>query len=173
MSATIEELPTFFGNRSLRSRMEKSWSIRAARIGEAGLILQMIRSLAEYEKLQHDVIATEEDIDRTILAQNSPVKCLLGFVGEQPAGFAVYFYNYSTFQGKYGIYLEDIFVRPEFRGLGLGRGLLQEIMNQAKVEQCGRVEWVALDWNTPAIEFYEKMGAKALREWIRFRLTMR
>jgi GNAT superfamily N-acetyltransferase len=152
--------------------METGWTIRPAIAGEAQLILELIRELAEYEQLGGEVTATEAQIAETLLSNKAKAQCLLGFAREKPAAFAVFFYNYSTFQGKNGIYLEDIFVRPQFRGMGLGRRLLERIRAIAQEEGCGRMEWSVLDWNQPAIEFYEKLGARALREWIRFRISI-
>lgn len=150
-----------------------SLSIRTATPAEVPLILAFIRGLAEYEKLLHEVEATEEKLRATLFPQNArPVaECVLAFLENQPAGFALFFTNYSTFLAKPGLHLEDLFVKPELRGRGIGKALLLHVAKLANVRGCGRMEWTVLDWNQPAIEFYESIGARRMREWQICRLT--
>lgn len=144
-----------------------SLSIRLAAISDVPLILQFIRALAAYEKLSQEVEATEERLQATLFPpQGHPsAECVLAFVGSTPAGLAIFFTNYSTFLAKPGLYLEDLFVAPEMRGRGVGKGLLLHLAKLANTRGCGRMEWTVLDWNQPAIEFYESLGARRLREW--------
>jgi GNAT superfamily N-acetyltransferase len=146
-------------------------SIRDARIEDAAQILAFIKGLAAYEKAPHEVIATVADIERALFGDNARVRAVIGELGRAPAGFALFFYNYSTWTGKYGIYLEDLFVLPEHRGAGLGKALLRHLAQIAVAEDCSRFEWSVLDWNDPAIGFYESLGAKAQSEWIGYRLS--
>lgn len=129
------------------------------------LILSFIKKLAEYEKLAHEVIATEEDIRESLFGDKPKAFCVLAEVDHKPVGFALCFYNYSTFQGKAGIYIEDLYVEEEYRGRGIGKGFFKFIAQKAKEENCGRIQWWVLDWNEPSIEFYKKMGAKMMDEW--------
>jgi len=148
--------------------------IRPAVRNDVPLILQFIRDLATYEKLSHEVEATEEQLVRTLFpADGGPAvaHCILAFVGEVPAGFAIYFFNYSTFLARPGLYLEDLFVKPEFRGQGVGKGLLLHLAGLANARGCGRMEWAVLDWNEPAIKFYESLGARRMLDWQVCRLT--
>jgi GNAT superfamily N-acetyltransferase len=144
--------------------------IRPAIKADAALILDFIRALAVYEKLEHHCVATTEQIRETLFGENRSAEALLAFKGDAPAGFAVYFFSYSTFLAKPGLYLEDLFVKPEYRGGGIGSRLFSELLKIASARGCGRFEWSVLDWNEPAIAFYEKLGALAQREWIRYRL---
>lgn len=146
-------------------------SIRAAVETDAALILDFIRRLAEYERLTHEVVATEERLRRDLFGPKPAAEVLIADVGGEPAGFALFFQNYSTFLAQPGIYLEDLFVLPEQRKLGIGRRLLGHIAALALDRGCGRFEWSVLDWNAPSIRFYESLGAKALREWHIYRLT--
>lgn len=148
-------------------------SIRSATAADVPLILSLIQSLAEYEKLSHEVKATEERLLATLFPAtgNPAAECLITHVGEVAAGFALYFTNYSTFLAKPGLYLEDLFVKPEFRGRGVGKSLLAHLAALANRRGYGRMEWTVLDWNQPAIEFYESFGARRLREWEICRLT--
>ncbi|MBP6013053.1 MAG: GNAT family N-acetyltransferase [Alphaproteobacteria bacterium] len=145
--------------------------IRAAQPGDAPLVFSFIRDLAEYEKLLDDVVATTADIERALFGANPRVFCDIAAWDGAPAGFALWFYNFSTFRGRHGIYLEDLFVRPAFRGKGLGKALLQHLAKRAVAEGCARVEWSVLDWNEPSIKFYESLGAIPMEEWTVFRLT--
>jgi GNAT superfamily N-acetyltransferase len=150
-----------------------SLSIRFATAADVPLILAFIRGLAEYEKLTHEVEATEERLRATLFPADgrAPAECVLAFVDEAPAGFALFFTNYSTFLAKPGLYLEDLFVIPELRGRGIGKALLLHLAKLANERGCGRMEWTVLDWNQPAIEFYESIGARRMREWQICRLT--
>ncbi len=146
--------------------------IRAATAADLPLILEFIRDLAAYERLLHEVEATEEKLRATLFGARPAAECLLAFTDQgTPAGFAVFFTNYSTFLAKPGIYLEDLFVKPEHRGHGLGKALLLHLAKLANDRGCGRMEWAVLDWNQPAIEFYESLGAERKMDWTICRLT--
>jgi GNAT superfamily N-acetyltransferase len=147
--------------------------IRPATSHDVPLILEFIRGLAAYEKLLHEVEATEEKLRATLFpADGKPAaECVLAFADDTPAGFALFFTNYSTFLAKPGLYLEDLFVKPELRGRGIGKALLLHVAKLANARGCGRMEWTVLDWNEPAIAVYESLGAKRLREWQICRLT--
>lgn len=147
--------------------------IRPATAEDTPLILTLIRGLAAYEKLLPEVTATEEKLRATLFPAHGrpPAECVLAFVGGEPAGFALFFTNYSTFLAKPGLYLEDLFVLPALRGQGIGKALLLHVAQLANTRGCGRMEWSVLDWNEPAIAFYEKLGARRMREWQICRLT--
>jgi GNAT superfamily N-acetyltransferase len=145
-------------------------TVRPVRRGEAGLVLDLVRGLAEYEKLAHEVEATEEGLAAALFAENPRVFCEIGEVDGAAAGFALWFYNFSTFRGRHGIYLEDLFVRPEHRGAGVGKALLVNLAQRCVREGLGRLEWAVLDWNAPAIAFYRSMGARLLDDWTVCRL---
>ena len=145
--------------------------IRAARPGDEALVLSFIRELAEYEKLQHQVVATEAAVAAALFGAAPRAYCDLAYAGGEPAGFALWFYNFSTFLAKPGIYLEDLFVRPQFRGQGIGKALLANLAKRALAQDCGRLEWWVLDWNTPSIEFYKSLGAQPMEDWTVFRVT--
>jgi GNAT superfamily N-acetyltransferase len=149
----------------------KPCSIRSARAEDAGTILRFIRELAEYEKLAHEVVATEQDIREQLFGPAPKAESLIAEQDGAPIGFCLFFYNFSTFLARPGLYIEDLYVRPEYRGQGIGTGFLREVVRLAKERKCGRVEWSALDWNKPAIDFYKKMGAVTKDGWIGFRLT--
>jgi GNAT superfamily N-acetyltransferase len=147
--------------------------IRPARADDAPLLLKLIGELAAYENLSDRVSATEEQLRETLFARKH-AEAFLAFDQsqlEEPAGFAVWFHGYSTFIAKPTLYIEDIFIRPAFRGRGFGRRLFAALLETALARGCGRVEWVVLDWNTPAIAFYQRLGAKEQREWLRYRLA--
>ena len=144
--------------------------IRKAEAKDIATIFDLIKKLAVYEKLENDVITSEKELCENIFNKNF-AKVLIAEEDEKPVGFALYFYNFSTFVGKPGIYLEDLFVEPEFRGKGYGKALLIELAKIAQAENCGRFEWSVLDWNTPSIEFYKSLGAKPMDEWTVFRLN--
>ena len=146
-------------------------AIRPARPGDRDLIFAFIRELAEYEKLLDKVDATAADIERDLFGARPRVFCDIAEADGKPAGFALWFYNYSTFRGRYGIYLEDLFVRPAFRGRGLGKALLAHLAKRAVAEKCSRVEWSVLNWNEPSIAFYKSLGATAMDGWTIYRLT--
>lgn len=146
-------------------------NIRPAKANDVGLILQFIRELAEYERDPQAVTATEADLLRYGFGpEPHKFRVLIAEWNGQPAGFALFFYNYSTWQGRPGLYLEDVFVRPEFRGKGIGKTLLLQLAQLAVKENCGRFQWQVLDWNTPAIEFYQSLGAKVMKEWLTMRV---
>ena len=145
--------------------------IRPARKDEASIILQLIKDLAEYEKAPDEVKASEKEIIETIFADNPKVFCDLVEVDGDIAGMAIWFLNYSTWQGKHGIYLEDLYVKPEFRGRGFGKALLQHLASICNERSYGRFQWWVLDWNSPAIEFYRSLGAEAMSEWTVYRVS--
>jgi len=162
----------------LTQQTPKTWNhgevnceIRPATEDDVPVILEMIRGLAEYEKLSHMVTATEDALRRTLFGDRPAAEVLLASVDCSVVGFALFFINYSTFLGKPGIYLEDLFVKPEARGGGVGFVLLRELARIARDRDYGRVEWSVLDWNDPAIGFYKKLGAVPMDEWTMFRLT--
>lgn len=145
--------------------------IRPAVAADAALILRFITELAIYEKAEHEVVATEADIHTSLFAGTGPARALICSVDGVEAGFAVYFFNYSTWQGRKGLYLEDLYVTPARRGTGAGKALLRHLARIAVAEGCGRFEWSVLDWNEPAIEFYRSIGAWPMDEWVRYRLA--
>ena len=145
--------------------------IRRATAADAQLIFDFIVELAVYEKARHEVVTSVAEITRTLFSPDAKAHALLCNVDGRPAGYAVYFYNYSTWLGRNGIWLEDIYVTPACRGRGAGKALLKHVAGIAVKENCGRFEWSVLDWNTPAIEFYESLGAKPLDEWTIYRVT--
>lgn len=148
-------------------------TIREAVVEDAALILRFVRELAVYEKAEDEVQATEQMIAESIFGEGSTTRALICERGGEPIGFAVYFFNYSTWLGKNGLYLEDLYVTPDARGCGAGRALLKRLAQIAVERDCGRFEWSVLDWNRPAIDFYESLGAKPQSEWIGYRLTGR
>lgn len=142
-----------------------TFHIRPSTVRDAGLILGFIRELAEYEKLAHEVVATEADIRAQLFGPNPKAECVIAELDGKPVGFALYFHNFSTFVAKPGLYLEDLYVKPEFRGKGYGRRLLSYLAKLAVTCDCGRFEWAVLDWNAPAIHFYQGLGAKMMQSW--------
>src|SRR5437773_11559069 len=152
-------------------RVADNFQIRPARVEDVRVILELIRDLATYERAPHEVTATEEQLLDVLFGEKPAAEVLLAFEAESPVGFAVYFYNFSTWLGRSGLYLEDLFVKPEKRGRGYGRALLVELAKIARDRACGRMEWAVLDWNEPAIKFYRALGAKPMDEWTVFRLT--
>jgi GNAT superfamily N-acetyltransferase len=146
-------------------------TIRSATIADVAVILELIRALATYERAPNEVTATEKDLAETLFGEKPAAEVLLAFEEERAVGFALFFHNFSTWLGRPGLYLEDLFVRPEDRGKGYGRALLIELAKIARDRRCGRMEWAVLDWNEPAIQFYRKLGAKPMDEWTVFRLT--
>lgn len=145
--------------------------IREAQSRDTLLILQFICELAEYEKLRHEVVADEAALHASLFGASPKVFACIAEVNGEAAGFALFFYNFSTFMGKHGIYLEDLYIRPAFRGAGIGKRLLAYLADKAVKENCGRLEWWVLDWNEPAIDFYGKLGAVPMDEWTVQRVT--
>jgi GNAT superfamily N-acetyltransferase len=156
---------------SSRVKTAQTFQIHPARVEDVPVILQLIRDLATYERAPHEVTATEEQLVDVLFGERPAAEVLLAFEGKSPVGFAVYFYNFSTWLGRPGLYLEDLFVKPEKRGKGYGRALLVELAKIARNRGCGRMEWAVLNWNEPAIKFYRALGAKPMDEWTAFRLT--
>nr|WP_246193049.1 GNAT family N-acetyltransferase [Pseudoxanthomonas yeongjuensis] len=145
--------------------------LRPAARDDVGQILCFIRELAEYEKLAHEAVADEATLAAQLFGERPAAEVLIAEVDGQPAGFALFFHNFSTFLGQRGLYLEDLFVRPPFRGLGLGKRLMVHLARLAVERDCGRFEWSVLDWNEPAIRFYRSLGALGLEEWTVQRVT--
>lgn len=150
--------------------MSKKFTIRTATENDLSLILQFIKQLAEYEKLLHEVIATEEILRKSLFEQKM-AEVVIGEEDGKPVGFALFFHNFSTFLGKPGIYLEDLYVKPEYRGKGYGKKLLSHLAKLALERDCGRLDWSCLDWNEPSIKFYKSLGALPMEDWTVFRLT--
>ena len=149
----------------------KNFTIRPATIVDVPIILQLIRDLATYERAPNAVTATETQLVDVLFGEKPVAEVLLAFEDEMPIGFAVFFHNFSTWLGRPGLYLEDLFVKPEARGKGYGRALLIHLAKIARDRGCGRMEWAVLDWNEPTIEFYKKIGAVPMEEWRIFRMT--
>jgi GNAT superfamily N-acetyltransferase len=145
--------------------------IRKATVHDTAVICQFIRDLAEYERLSHEVVVDEIRLREHLFGPRPYAEVLLAEEGAEPVGFAFYFYSYSTFLSQPGIYLEDLFVRPAYRGHGYGKALLIELARLAIEKGCGRLEWAVLNWNEPSIKFYQSLGAKPLDEWTTYRLT--
>jgi GNAT superfamily N-acetyltransferase len=145
--------------------------IREADSSDVSLILSLIKGIAEYERLAHTVETTEEMLRTYLFGEKRYAEVLIAFLGEEPAGYALYFHNYSTFTGRPGMYLEDLFVKPEYRGKGIGFSLLKRVAHIAVERNCGRMEWSVLDWNDSAIAFYQKLGAVPMDGWTVYRLT--
>ena len=151
--------------------MQNAFEIQPATAADVPVILRLIRELAEYERAPNDVVATEAGLREVLFGERPSAHVLIAREGEEPVGFAVYFFNFSTWLGRAGLYLEDLFVKPELRGKGYGRALLVRLAQIAQERGCGRMEWAVLNWNDPAIQFYRKLGAKPMDEWTVYRLT--
>ena len=149
----------------------EGFTLRAATKNDTATILGFIKELAEYEKLAHEVVATEATLHETLFGDTPYAKVIMAELNGTAVGYALYFHNFSTFTGRPGIYLEDLYVTPSARGSGVGRALLKQLAQIAVQQDCGRFEWSVLDWNEPAIKFYESVGAKAQNEWVIYRLT--
>lgn len=147
-----------------------NFTIRQADINDVSTILSFIKELAEYENMSDQIVATEEILQEWIF-EKKKAEVLLAMEGDTPVGFALYFYNFSTFLGRAGIYLEDLFVKEEYRGRGYGKALLKELARIAVSQGCGRLEWCCLDWNQPSIDFYLSLGASPMDDWTQYRLT--
>ena len=152
-------------------RTAPSFQIRFAGERDIPVILQLIRDLADYERAPNEVIATEELLRENLFGKHPAAEVLLGEEAGEPVSFALFFHNFSTWMGRPGLYLEDLFVRPEKRGKGYGRALLVRLAQIAHERECGRMEWAVLDWNEPAIQFYRKLGSRPNHDWTIFRLT--
>ena len=148
-----------------------NFAIRSANINDVGTIFSLINELADYERLTHEVVANENDIRRSLFGDRPYAEALIGELEGVPISFALFFHNFSTFIGRPGIYLEDLYVRPEYRSKGYGRKMLVYIARLAIKRNCARFEWSVLDWNTPAIRTYDKLKAKPMNEWILYRLS--
>jgi len=148
-----------------------TFRIEPARERDVPLILSLIKGLAEYEKLAHEVVATEERLRQSLFGPHPSAEVVIAYVDDEAVGFALFFHTYSTFLGQRGLYLEDLFVLPEWRGRGAGRALLTHLARIAAERGCGRFEWSVLDWNEPAINFYKNLGAKPMHEWTVFRVA--
>jgi GNAT superfamily N-acetyltransferase len=155
----------------LEKEANKKLTIRETSEKDIPTILALIQELADYEKLSHVVSANESNLKKNLFGEKRYAKVVIAEYDGVVAGQALFFYNFSTFKGKPGIYLEDLYVRPAFRKKGIGKALLSYLVELAKTEDCGRVEWVVLDWNKNAIDFYKNMGAEPMTDWIVFRLS--
>jgi len=155
------------------SKGERSapFAIRSAGPDDVPAVLALIRQLAEYERLADRVTATEDGVREALFGERPVAEAILAWVDDEPVGYAIFFSSFSTFVGRPGIYLEDVFVRPEKRGRGIGKAMLVHIAKLAKERGCGRLEWAVLDWNRPAIDFYRRLGAEALDDWTVYRLS--
>src|SRR5579883_36906 len=151
--------------------MSDAVTIRSATRGDVPLVLEFIRELARYERLEHEVSASEAQLAAALFGERPYAEVVLACIGGEPVGFALFFHNFSTFKGRPGIYLEDLFVRPEARGRGIGKRLLAYLARTAVERRCARLEWAVLDWNEPSIGFYRSLGAVPMNEWTLFRLT--
>ena len=152
-------------------RMIAGLVLREASAHDIPLIVRFIRDLAEYERLPHECVATEDSVRRTLFGERRYAEVVIAEAGGEPAGFALFFHSYSTFLARPGIYLEDLYVRPEMRGQGIGKALLAHLAALAVERGCGRLEWAVLNWNEPAIRFYRSLGAKQQDEWSVYRVT--
>jgi GNAT superfamily N-acetyltransferase len=151
--------------------MAEQFEIKPATIDDVPLILSFIKELAEYEKLLHEVVATEEILKETLFGEYAHAEVVIGFFDNKPISFALFFHNFSTFLGRPGIYLEDLYVKPEGRGKGIGQKMLAYLAHLTKIRKCGRLEWWVLDWNETATGFYKRIGAKPMDEWTVYRVT--
>ena len=151
--------------------MDNSIEIRTAKKEDVHLILSFIKELAEYEHLAQEVVATEEMLTESLFGKDSITEVLLAYYNNKPVGFALFFHNFSTFLGRKGIYLEDIYVKPQYRGKGIGKALLVKLAKIAKERNCGRLGWAVLNWNKAAIEFFESLGAIPMDEWRTYRMA--
>jgi GNAT superfamily N-acetyltransferase len=147
------------------------FEIKSAQKEDIPLILWFIKELAIYERLAHEVVATEEILSETLFGERPAAEVIFGYHQGEPVSFALFFHNFSTFLGRPGLYLEDLYVKPEFRGRGFGRRMLSHLAQLARQRRCGRLEWWVLDWNESAIKFYRSIGAVPMDEWTVFRVT--
>ncbi len=147
------------------------FEIRPATPDDCALVMHFICRLADYEKLLSEVTGTEDDVRRELFGENAIVRAAIAYEGETPVGFALYFFNFSTFLTRRGLYLEDLYIEPEYRGKGYGKALIEYLAREAVKNGCGRFEWVVLEWNEPAIGFYKRIGAKIMQDWRLCRVT--
>lgn len=147
------------------------FQIKSATQADVPIIFSFVKKLARYERLSHEVVATEELLRENLFGKRRTAEVAIGYLDAKPVGFVLFFYNYSTFLGKPGLYIEDLFVDEEYRGRGYGRALLLHVARLAKERNCGRLEWSVLDWNQSAIDFYKKLGALPMSDWTVFRIT--
>ena len=147
------------------------FQIKLAEPDDTSLILSFIKELAAYENLSHEVVADEVTLRQSLFGERRVAEVIIGLFEDKPVGFALYFHNFSTFLGKPGIYIEDIYIKPEMRGRGIGSIMFSYLAKLARERNCGRLEWWVLDWNKPSIEFYKRMGAVAMDEWTVYRVT--
>jgi GNAT superfamily N-acetyltransferase len=145
--------------------------IRPATVEDVSLILSFIKELADFERLSHEVVATEETLRESLFGEWRAAEVVIGQQGDDPAGFALFFHSFSTFLGRPGIYLEDLYVKPEFRGMGIGRAILVYLARLTKERKCGRLEWSVLNWNEPAIRLYRGIGAVPMDDWTVYRVS--
>ena len=150
--------------------MASELTVKQAEEKDIPLVISFIKKIAEYEKLSHEVVVTEESLRESLFGQKPSAEVIFGYLEKEPVAYAVYFYNFSTFIGKKGLYLEDLFVLPALRGKGIGKKMLLYLIQKAADEKCGRMEWAVLDWNESAINFYKSLGAKPMEEWTVFRM---
>ena len=155
----------------MENQLKEKLVIREATKKDVPLILSLVKELAVYEKLLHEVVATEDQLTEMLFGQKKYAEVLIANYDNENAGFALFFHNFSTFLGKPGIYLEDLYVKPQLRGKGIGKSLLLSLVKLAKERNCGRVEWAVLNWNEPSIKFYESLGAKPMNQWTVYRLS--
>ncbi|HYW97173.1 MAG TPA: GNAT family N-acetyltransferase [Bacteroidales bacterium] len=156
---------------NIKSTDIQGFVIKMAQREDTSLILDFIKRLAEYERLSHEVVATEKDLDTFLFSDRAVAEVIIGYYENKPVGFALFFHNFSTFLGRRGIYLEDLFVLEEYRGRGFGKTLLTYLAKLDLERDCGRLEWAVLNWNEPSILFYKSLGAKVMDEWLVNRLT--
>ncbi len=147
------------------------FEIRPARESDASVILSFIKKLAVYERLEHEVVVTQERLKETLFGKHRTAEVVIGYLKQEPVGFALFFHNYSTFLGKPGIYIEDLYVDEKYRRRGFGRALLVHVARLGRDRKCGRLEWAVLDWNEPAIRFYRRLGAAPMSDWTVYRVT--
>lgn len=153
------------------ANLPENFEIRKGTKKDIPIILSFIKELAEYEKMLNEVVANEDLLERHLFGEHQSAEVVIGYFKDEPVGFALFFHNFSTFLGRPGLYLEDLYVRKKMRGNGFGKALLKHLAHLAVERDCGRMEWSVLNWNTPSIQFYESLGAKPLEDWSVYRVT--
>jgi GNAT superfamily N-acetyltransferase len=153
------------------STSEGRFRIKPATVDDVGLVLDFVKCLAEYERMADEVATTEDDLRESLFGPGAVAEAVIGYAGDEPVGLALFFYTYSTFTGRHSLYLEDIFVLPQWRGQGMGRELMGFLAKKALARKCRRLEWSVLDWNEPAIGFYKRLGAVPVNGWTTYRLA--